>query len=75
MEIKTLNTLPTGKSAKIHSLTSNNLERRRMLDFGLIPGATITALYSSPFNNPTAYLIKGTVIALRNEDAKKILIK
>lgn len=74
MNIHTLDTLPIGKSAKIHSLTSNNLERRRMLDFGLIPGSQITAVYKSPFGNPTAYLIKGTVIALRNEDAKKILI-
>jgi len=74
MKTTTLDTLPNGKSAKIHSLTSNNLERRRMLDFGLIPGSKITALYRSPFNNPTAYLIKGTVIALRNEDAKKIII-
>ena len=74
MEQKTLDTLPIGKSARIHSLTSNNLERRRMLDFGFIPETTITALYKSPFNNPIAYLIKGTTIALRNEDAKKILI-
>ena len=74
MNIKTLDDLKIGTSAIIKSLTSSNLERRRMLDFGLIPNAKITALYKSPFNNPTAYLIKGTVIALRNEDAKKILI-
>jgi len=74
MNKKTLDVLQIGESAIIHSLNSTKLERRRMLDFGLIPEATITALYTSPFNNPTAYLIKGTVIALRNEDARKIII-
>ena len=74
MEHQTLNTLPIGKSARIHSLTSSGLERRRMLDFGFIPETTVTALYKSPFNNPIAYLIKGTVVALRNEDAKEIKI-
>ena len=72
--MKSLDELPIGNSAKIHSLTSSNTERRRMLDFGFIPNATVTALYKSPFNNPVAYLIKGTVIALRKEDAKKIKI-
>lgn len=74
MKLKTLDNLPIGKSATIHSLISNNLERRRMLDFGFVPESTVTALYKSPFNNPIAYLVKGTIIALRNEDAKKILI-
>jgi len=75
MKKHTLDTLKIGKSAIIDSLTSNNIERRRMLDFGFVPNAQITALYRSPFNNPTAYLIKGTIIALRNEDAKKVIIK
>ena len=45
-----------------------------MLDLGLVSGAYIKALQKSPSLDPTAYLIKGTVIALRKEDAKNILV-
>lgn len=49
--------------------------RRRLYDLGIIPGSTIKKEFTSPFNDPCAYLIKGTTIALRNDEAKKILVK
>ena len=44
--------------------------RRRLLDLGFIPGATIRCVLVSPFKDPRAYLINNNVIALRNLDAK-----
>lgn len=70
----TLDLLPIGKVAEIVSLKSKGIQRRRMLDLGLVNGAYIKALQKSPSLDPTAYLIKGTVIALRKEDAKNILV-
>lgn len=70
----TLDLLPIGKVAEIVSLKSRGIQRRRMLDLGLVNGAYIKALQKSPSLDPTAYLIKGTVIALRKEDAKNILV-
>ena len=48
--------------------------RRRLQDIGFIPGTAVTCLQRSPLGDPTAYRIRGTVIALRREDAKNILL-
>ena len=49
--------------------------RQRMFDFGVIENSIIEALYKSPFKDPTAYLVKETIIAIRNEDASKIVVR
>jgi ferrous iron transport protein A len=69
-----LNTLPIGKKAKVKELTSNGTTRRRMLDLGLILDTVVEALLKSPAGDPVAYDIRGAVIALRSEDAGKILV-
>lgn len=73
--MKSLNNLPLGKKAVVSELTSTGTERRRMLDLGLVCGAPIESLHISPAGDPTAYLIMGAVIALRSEDAKKVMIQ
>lgn len=70
----TLDKLKINESAFIDSIDIADNFRRRLLDLGFIKGSKITALYKSPSKNPTAYLIKGTVIAIRDEDANKIKI-
>jgi len=69
-----LNLLPLGHKAVIEGLTAEGTNRRRMLELGLIQGSSVEALHRSPSGDPTAYSIMGAVIALRNEDAEKILI-
>ena len=48
--------------------------RRRLLDLGFVRGAGISLDLNSPLKNPVAYSIKGTSIALRRDQASKILI-
>lgn len=52
----------------------NDLLLRRMIDLGITQGAKIQPVHSSPTGNLKAYRIKNTVIALRNQDAQKILV-
>ncbi|MGN0703329.1 MAG: FeoA family protein [Lentihominibacter sp.] len=42
--------------------------------YGIFPGSRIRLLFSSPFSNPSAYEIMGTVIALRHEDSSNIFV-
>ncbi len=70
-----LNFLPIGKKAKVKNLTSDGIIRRRMLDLGLIADTEIEALQKSPSGDPTAYHIRGAVIALRSEEAQKIMVE
>ena len=48
--------------------------RRRLLDLGLVKGAKITPVLVSPSKDPRAFEIRGTLIAIRREDAKLINI-
>lgn len=70
----TLDKLNINETAFIESVNINNDFRRRLLDLGFIKGSQITALYKSPSKNPTAYFIKGSVIAIRDEDARLIKV-
>jgi DtxR family Mn-dependent transcriptional regulator len=49
-------------------------ERRRLMDLGILPGTRISAEMISPTGDPTAYLIRDTLIALRDEQANLIYI-
>lgn len=69
-----LNELKIGKSGIVVSLLSKGNERRRMLDLGLIKGTIVEAVQKSPSGDPVAYFIRGTLIAIRSEDAARCLI-
>jgi DtxR family Mn-dependent transcriptional regulator len=49
--------------------------RRRLLDLGFVKGAIVAIDLLNPLGDPKAFLIKGTAIALRKDQAAKILIK
>lgn len=70
-----LNELPVGKYGVIKEIDVSDTVKRRILDLGMIDGTKIKLLYKSPFGDPKAYLVRGSVIALRNEDSEKIKIE
>lgn len=72
--ILSLNELKLGQSAKVRTLLSGGSIRRRLQDIGVIEGTVIECLQKSPAGDPTAYLIRGAVIALRSEDSSNILV-
>lgn len=49
--------------------------RRRLLDLGFVNNTLINVDLTSPMQNPRAYLVRDTSIAIRNEQAKFILIE
>jgi len=57
------------------SKESRGESRRRLLDLGFVKGSKIKIDLLNPLGEPNAYLIKGTSIALRKDQASKILIK
>jgi DtxR family Mn-dependent transcriptional regulator len=72
-----LNELKNKAQAKIVKLDDRcqGFTRRRFLDLGLTPGTEIYPELSNPFSEPRAYRVRGTLIALRNEQAKMILVQ
>ena len=62
------------KEYKIFKVNSNdNPIFRRMMDIGIMPGTVIKVLHESASKNLKAYKIRGAVIALRDNDASKII--
>lgn len=70
-----LNELSVGEKAVIDALEATGSMRRRLLDIGLIENTEIECIGRSPSGDPSAFLIRGAVIAIRSEDCADILIK
>lgn len=70
----TLDQLPRDATARVLSLHSEGVTRRRMFDLGITPGTRIRVEVRSPLGDPTAYRVRNTVIALRNEQARQICV-
>lgn len=75
LEYMTLAELEVGQRTRVVRLLVEGLTRRRLLDLGLLPGTEVRAVMKSPLGTPTAYEIRGSVLALRSEDASKIVVK
>lgn len=69
-----LNDVKPGQHATVSALQSTGSMRRRLLDIGLIENTDVECLGRSPGGDPTAFLIRGAVIAIRSEDCRNILI-
>lgn len=74
LEAQRLTQLAIGHKATVRSVKAQGLTRRRLLDLGLVPGTTVEAVRHSPAGDPTAFLIRGSVIALRASEANLIHI-
>lgn len=57
----------------IKKLETKGMLRKRLLDIGFVPETEVECVRISPFGDPKAYSVRGTVIALRNKDAVSIL--
>lgn len=75
MQNLTLDSLPLNEMAYINYLDLNGDIRRRLLDLGFSAGNQVIPLFKSPGGDPTAYMIMGSVIAIRREDAMHIFVK
>ena len=64
-----------GQSATVAHLCTKDNMRRRLLDIGLIENTSVECVGTSPGGDPSAYLIRGAVIAIRSEDCRDIIIK
>ena len=47
----------------------------RLDGLGITPGAELVWLFTAPGGDPTAYSVRGTVVALRRSDAERIIVR
>jgi len=73
--VLTLDQLKPKAVGIVVELTNEGAERRRMIDLGLLPGTRVEVVMGNPLGDPRAYQIRGSVVALRREQAKQVYIK
>ena len=74
-EVTNLSQLPLNKYGTIQELKCDGNIRRRLLDLGLVKGTKIKPVLVSPSKDPRAFEVRGSLIAIRKEDAENIGIK
>lgn len=74
-KVNYLSDILPGERAVIGHLETRGDMRRRLLDIGLTENTVVECVGKSPLGDPSAYLIRGAVIAIRVEDGGTVRIK
>jgi DtxR family Mn-dependent transcriptional regulator len=76
IEEQFLSGMRPGERARVVGLSPacRGPERRRLLDLGFVAGTAVEVDMVSPAGDPTAYRVRGSVIALRRDQAKLIRV-
>ena len=71
----TLDQLPLGESAKVTKITGAPAVRRRLMEMGLTPAATVQAVRRAPLGDPLDVKIRGYHLSLRHEEASSVEVQ
>ena len=71
----TLDMLQNGESGIVEYIDDECCIKKRLGDFGVVENTKIKCIAPCPLGDPKAYLIRGTIVAIRDGDAKNIHLK
>ena len=74
METIPLTQLELNTTGRIKEIRCNSSIKRRLLDLGFIRNTPITPIMKSIAGDPIAYEIRNIIVAIRAQDADKILV-
>ena len=66
--------MEVGKVGIVKEIHTKGAMRRRFLDLGLIEDTKTECVLKSVGGDPSAFLIRGAVIAIRSEDSAEIFV-
>ena len=67
--------IKVGETAVVERLNIHGAMRRRLLDIGLCDGTRVQCVGRSPMGDPSAYLIRSAIIAIRACDSKHVIVR
>ena len=75
--VRTLADLGPDETAEVVGVDVNcqGFSRRRLMDLGFTPGARLEPALETFAGDPRAYRIRGTLVALRREQARQVLVR
>ncbi len=74
-ELVPMTELVNGDNGEVMQIKTKGLLRQRLMEMGLTAGVKVKFLRQGAFGDPRSYLIRGTMIALRNEEAREIIVR
>ncbi len=72
--MKTAADLKYGEKVTIDDIDCSHPSSRRILEIGFTPGQQIELMNKTVFNDPLAFSIRGTLIAIRKNEADCIKV-
>lgn len=71
-----LSSLKIGEQAEVMGISPNcrGQQRRRLMDLGIVPGSSVSAVMKSASGDPTGYRVMGTTIGIRKQHADQVFI-
>lgn len=72
--MRTAASLKFGEKAIIDQIDFNHPSFRRIIEIGFTPGQEIELIHKSVFDDPLAFSLRGTMIAIRKNEAESIKI-
>ncbi len=73
--MRTAADLKPGETGLIADIDNDHPSARRLLEIGFTPGQEIELLNTGLFKDPLAFSVRGTIVAVRKNEAICILIK
>ena len=69
-----LNNLTPGQRGRVCTVDEKTQIGKRLIQLGLVPGTEIQCELTGPGGDPAAYRVRGTLLALRNGDARCVTV-
>lgn len=77
-KLNTLGSCAIGKTYEICGFDTlcDDMSKKHLMSLGFYPGEKITPAFTSPFGDPTAYILGcGVQVALRAKESQYLLVK
>lgn len=73
-ELINLSSVPLGQVCTIEKIEFTDSKLQRYYDLGIARGTIIIPAFRSIFDDPTAYMVSGSIYAIRSADANRIKV-
>lgn len=73
--VMNLSQAKVGEEFKIIKVAGNSMLKRRLMEMGLIKGATLKVEKYAPLRDPLELVIKGMHLSLRVDEAENVLVE
>ncbi len=70
----TLTELPIGQNAQVTSIDDKNAITKRLMELGVVPGASIEVVKTAPFGDPIEIRVRGYNLAMRRNEADAVTV-